>query len=312
MRKHRTLVTGAAGFVGRWLVPALEDEVVGLRHPDEPEAPLSIPWVPADLGEPDAVFQAVRDIRPTRIVHLAAIAFPPDAEGDPAGALRVNYGAVDALLRAMARFTPEARLLYISTGAAYGPGPLDRPPVEEDRPLAPDSLYTATKAAAEQRCVLAVEQEDLDVVRVRPFNHTGPGRPAASVESAFTEQLVRIERGEQEAILRVGALDPVRDFSDVRDVVRAYRLLLDEGESGCVYNVCTGRGISVQALLDLLISLTDARPTIERDPERYHPQAPDRLSLIGSPRRVCALGWAPSYPLEETLRDLVEDWRSRA
>jgi GDP-4-dehydro-6-deoxy-D-mannose reductase len=312
---RRTLVTGAAGFVGRWLVPRLQDggdDVIGVRHPAEAEAPLPIQWLPVDLGESEAVQDVVRDTGPDCIVHLAAIAFPPEAERDPTEALRVNYGAVDSLLVGMARFAPRARLLYVSTGAAYGPGPADRAPFEEKDPLLPDSLYTATKTAAEQRCVLAVEREELDVVRVRPFNHTGPGRPPDYVESAFTHQLVQIERGEQEPVLRVGALDSIRDFSDVRDVVGAYTLLLDRGERGGVYNICSGRGRSVQELLDTLLTLTPVQPRVERDPSRYRPSPPDRLSLVGNPGRVRALGWEPRYVLEETLRDLFEDWRSRA
>ncbi len=289
----------------------LGDDVIGVRLPAEPEATASVEWVSADLAEADAARGIVRDVRPDRIVHLAAIAFPPDADRDPAHALRVNYGAVDALLEGMARDAPRARLLYVGTGAAYGPGPPDRPPYTEKDPLRPDSLYTATKTAAECRCALAVEERGLDVVRVRPFNHTGPGRPASYAESAFTRQLVRIERGEQEPILLVGALEAIRDFSDVRDVVRAYALLLERGEPGSVYNVCSGRGLSMRELLDRLLELTPARPRIEPDPALHRPRAPDRIALVGNPTRVRAAGWQPRYRLEETLRDLVEDWRSR-
>ncbi len=311
---RRTLVTGAAGFVGRWLVPRLlerGDEVVGVRLPEEHDAPEGPRWIAADLGDAQLTTSILNDVRPDCIVHLAAVSFPPDAERDPMEALRVNYGAVDALLEGMARFCPRARLLYVGTGIAYGARAPDAPPYDEKDPLRPDNLYAASKAAAEQRCALATERNGLDVVRARPLNHSGPGRPPQYVESSIARQLVRIERGEQPAVLRVGNLDPIRDFSDVRDVVAAYELLLDRGEAGGVYNVCSGRGYSIRELLDRLVALSNAQPQVEQDDALYRPAPRERLALVGNPGRVRSLGWEPRYSLDATLRDLLEDWRSR-
>jgi GDP-4-dehydro-6-deoxy-D-mannose reductase len=123
---------------------------------------------------------------------------------------------------------------------------------------------------------------------------------------------VRIEQGAQPPLLRLGNLDSVRDFSDVRDVVAAYELLLEHGESGSVYNVCSGRGCSIRELVEVLVSLSKVTPQVERDPDLYRPSARDQLALVGSPERIRALGWEPRYSLEETLRDLLDDWRSRA
>ena len=310
----RILVTGAAGFVGRWLVPRLMergDEVVGLRLPGEAawDGPR---WIPLDLRDAQATRQIVGDVRPDKVVHLAAVSFAPDAARDPLEALRVNYGALDALIHGMREFAQGALLLYIGTGDAYGGRPLNGPPCHEDDPLRPGNPYAATKAAAEQRCVLAGEREGLRIIRTRPLNHTGPGRPERYVESSIARQLVRVERKEQPAVLQLGNLDPVRDFSDVRDVVSAYELLLERGEPGSVYNVCSGRGCSVRELVDRLSRLAGVKVRVERNPDRYRPAPEDRLALVGDPARLRALGWEARYSLDETLRDLLDDWRSRA
>lgn len=312
--RRRTLVTGVGGFVADWLVPRLRsngDEVIGVRGPAAPEVTDPVRSVTVDLRDRGALLSLLRSVRPDRIVHLAAISFPADAERDPLDAMRVNYGGVDALLEGMVRFVPAARLLYVGTGAVYGAATAERAPYDENDPLQPDSLYAATKAAAERRCALAVEREGLDVVLARPFNHTGPGRPADYVESSLARQIARIERGESQGVVRVGSLEPRRDFSDVRDVVSAYELLLERGERGRAYNVCSGESRSIGELLDALLKLTPARPVIEQDPSRLPASALARPSLVGSPARMRALGWRPCHPLEETLKDLLDHWRAQ-
>jgi GDP-4-dehydro-6-deoxy-D-mannose reductase len=305
-------VTGAEGFAGGYLVAALErraESLIPVRKPHD--SPLAAGWYEVDLrvdGEVDAL---LRDARPTRIVHLAAIAYPPDATVDPREAVRVNYGAVDALLRAIAEHAPTARLLYVGSGAAYGGRPADAPPFREEDPLEPLSPYAATKAAAEQRVALAADA-GLDVVRARPFNHSGPGRPASYAESSFARQIADIERSGANGTVRVGNLDAIRDLSDVRDVVDAYALLLDRGESGAVYNVCSGRGRPIRTVLDYLVSLATCHVQVEVDPERHRPLAAERLALVGSPRRLEELGWRPSFTFEQTLKDLLQGWRSEA
>ena len=301
-------MTGAEGFVGSWLVPRLADQ---------PVLPLQRPCTGAstrhrelELGDHDAVHALLRETRPARIVHLAALAYPPDSARSPLEALRSNYSAVDHLLSGMAEYVPEARFLYVGTGEAYGARPADHRPLVESDSLRPETPYGATKAAAERRVGLAAD-EGLDVVSVRPFNHSGPGRPAAYAESSFARQVVRIERGEQEPVLRVGNLEPLRDFSDVRDVVDAYHLLLERGERGSVYNVCSGRARSIRWIAETLLSLAGCRATIEVDAELYRPVPPDRLALVGDAGRLRELGWRPAHTLEETLKDLLEDWRSR-
>jgi GDP-4-dehydro-6-deoxy-D-mannose reductase len=147
-------------------------------------------------------------------------------------------------------------------------------------------------------------------VLTRTFHHTGPGRGEAFAESSFARQVAEIEAGLRPPVLAVGNLDAVRDFADVRDVVRAYWLLLDRGEAGAVYNVCTGRGRPVRELLDVLLAVSPARVEVKVDPARLRPS--DVPVQVGDPAKlVAATGWQPRIPLEQTLRDLLEDWRAR-
>jgi len=311
------LVTGAAGFVGSWLLRHVQElgwTIIGVRKPNTPSPALDVDveWVDVDLRDREATHALLRARPPRYILHLAAVAFSGEARRDPLEALRLNYGALDHLLGGMLRQGLAARLLYVGTGEVYGLRREDGPLLREEDPIAPPNLYSATKAAAEARASLAVERDGLDVVRVRPFNHSGPGRPPQYAESSFARQIVRIERGTQEPVLRVGNLDVVRDFSDVRDVVRAYPLVLEHGERGGVYNVCSGRGWKIRDILNHLISRSDAEPKIEVDPDLFRSSTQDKSSLVGDPARVRALGWTPRHSFEETLDDLLADWRTRA
>ncbi len=309
------LVTGAAGFVGSWLLRHAQElgwSIIGVRKPDTPSPPLDVEWVDVDLRDREATHALLRATRPRYVLHLAAVAFASEARRDPLEALRLNYGVLDHLLGGMVRHVPDARLLFIGTGEVYGPRPEGTPALREDDSLAPPNLYAATKAAAEVRATLAVEREGLDVVRVRPFNHSGPGRPPDYAESSFARQIARIERGVQKPVIRVGNLEAVRDFSDVRDVVRAYVLLLERGERGAVYNVCSGRGWKLREVVDHLTSRSDTKPGIEVDPGLYRAGSPERSTLVGDPARLRALGWTPRHRFEQTLDDLLADWRARA
>ncbi|MEX2205463.1 MAG: GDP-mannose 4,6-dehydratase [Myxococcota bacterium] len=313
MNQPRTLVTGAAGFVGSWLVPALRAsgrEPIGVHLPGLPRGDAPIEWHACDLRDRRAVTALIAASRPSEIVHLAALASPSQAERDPLEALRSNYLAVDHLLAALAESAPRARLLFVSTGEIYGFAPSGARPWRESDPFRPQTTYAATKAAGERRIELAVERDGLDVVIARPFNHTGPGRPPIYAESSFAEQLARIERGQQEPVLRVGNLDAERDFSDVRDVVTAHLALLERGERGFAYNVCSGQPVRIGALLELLIARARVKPRVEVDPERWRPRPRGASSLAGDASRLRALGWRPSYALADTLEALLE--RARA
>ncbi len=314
MSEGTTLVTGSGGFVGSWLAPALLDaghEVIGLERPGHAPDRHQSECLEVDLRERDAVFDAVKQTRPARIVHLAALAAPPVADEDPLEALRVNYLAVEHLVGAVLAHAPGCRLLYIGTGDVYGLQVKGAPPFGERAQIRPVSIYAASKAAGERRVELAFEREGLDVVRARPFNHTGPGRPSGYAEATFARQLANIERGTSEPVLRVGNLKSVRDFSDVRDVVQAYILLLERGEAGAVYNVCSGVGRAISELLDCLLEKSLVNPAVVVDPDRFRPTPSDRIAAVGDPTRLRELGWNPCLPFDQTMADILDDWRKR-
>jgi len=314
VNRVRTLVTGAAGFVGGHLIPALRAagrEVVGVHLPGlPPGAAGDVDWRACDLRDRGALARLVAEVRPVEVIHLAALAAPAEAERAPLEALRANYLALDSLLAALA--AAPARLLFVSTGEVYGPARADAPARVESDALRPMNLYAATKAAGEVRVGWAVEDAGLDAVIARPFNHTGPGRPALYAESSFAEQLARIERGAQEPVLRVGNLAPVRDYSDVRDVAAAYVLLLERGARGDTYNVCSGVRRSMRSVLERLIARSSARPRVEVDPARFRELPPDGVAFAGDASRLRALGWAPQRSADDAFDALLDAYRAAA
>jgi GDP-4-dehydro-6-deoxy-D-mannose reductase len=265
----------------------------------------------ADLRDEVAMATAVRRTRPREVVHLAAVASPAEAARAPLDALRTNYLGTDHLVAALRDHAPRARLLYVSSGEVYGFQARGAAPHTESSPLRPHTSYAATRAAAEQRVALAVEREALDAVIARPFNHTGPGRPDLYAESSFARQLAAIERGDAAPVLRVGNLETLRDFSDVRDVCSAYLLLLERGERGRAYNVASGRARTLSSVLERLLACSTAKPEVRVDPERFRSVDADQLQLAGDPGALRALGWRPERDADATLAGLLQDWRER-
>jgi len=308
------LVTGAGGFVGSWLLPELVRagcEVVATLRPGEPAGPTRASWQTCELTDPEAIRELVADVRPGSVIHLAAQAVPREATRSPLQALRTNYLAVSHLARALRDVRPAPRLLFVSTGEVYGRRPADTPPLREGAAAAPENVYGATKLASEQLLAVEAERHGLDVVRVRPFNHTGPGRPQRYAESSFARQIALAEAGRAKPCVRVGNLSAIRDFSDVRDVVRAYVLLVERGESGQLYNVCSGQGRTIESILELLVERARIPIDVQRDDARYEPTPADRVALVGDASELRARGWTPTRRLEDTLGELLDAWRER-
>jgi GDP-4-dehydro-6-deoxy-D-mannose reductase len=314
----KLLVTGAGGFVGGHLVRYLASEqpgveVFGILLPHG-----SVSWgsgagmtiLEADLNDPAAAAGVVEAVHPDRVVHLAGQSSVHQSWLDPGGTLRTNVMGVVHVLDAARRLSLRPDVLVVGSAEEYGSVRPDEIPISEDAPLRPASPYAVSKVAQGALARLYGPAGGMRVVLTRTFHHTGPGRGEAFAESSFARQIAEIEAGLRPPVLKVGNLEAVRDFADVRDVVRAYWLLLERGQPGAAYNVCTGQGRRIRELLDLLLASSRAHVEVRVDPERLRPS--DVPVQVGDPARLrAATGWEPGVPLEQTLRDLLDDWRQR-
>lgn len=307
------LVTGASGFVGPWLLAALaaagEGPLVALGEaPSNPATNLpAVDWRPGDLRDAAALDTLIKSVRPARVYHLAAQASVAASLEDPAGTFAVNATGTLLLLDALRRHAPDARVLLVSSAEVYGKqGGL----LTEAAPLLPANPYAASKAAAEQVAQAFAASYGQRIVIARPFNHTGPGQSERFAPGAFARQIARIEVGLQPGTLRVGDLSPRRDFLDVRDVVQAYRALMEKGEPGRAYNVASGQAVPIQAILDGLLAHAKVGVDVTADPVLLRPAELPELAGDAAALRA-ATGWAPALPLAATLGDLLNGWRAR-
>ena len=294
------LVTGGSGFVGGHLLPIL-------RRRFTDEAVLAPAF---DISDPAVTIDAIAAARPLTVLHLAAIAAPAEAKRDPDAAWRVNlFGALN-VARAV-RAVRGCTMIFVSSADAYGTSFLDGP-ANERTALAPRNAYAATKAAADL-ALGAMAADGLRVLRLRPFNHTGPGQSDAYVVPAFARQRARIEAGLQPPVIDVGALDPVRDFLDVRDVCQAYAIAIERADalpSGTILNIASGVGRRVGDILADMIRLAAFSPELRIDPARLRPS--DISTAIGDATQAHEhLGWMPEVPWDRTLADILTHWRHR-
>ena len=291
------LVTGSAGFVGRHLLPRLRAagfEVVGTD-------------LELDVANASAVASKVAELRPEAIVHLAALSSVAASRQKTELAYRVNYLGARSILEAAARAAPEARVLLVGSAEEYGSAEPGSLPFTEATPLRPGSPYARTKAAADLLGATYAER-GLEVVRVRPFNHAGPGQSDTFVLASFARQVAEIESRRREPVLEVGNLNSVRDFLDIEDVIEAYLALLDRGVPAGVYNVASGKGAPLGDHLDALLALASLHPAIEVDPERLRPAD---FSVGDAGRLREATAWEPRILLSRTLEQVLEYWRKQ-
>jgi GDP-4-dehydro-6-deoxy-D-mannose reductase len=314
----RLLITGAGGFVGAHVVDFLRAEhpAVELHGVVLPaggvswRAPDGMRVVEADLDDPAQAAAAVEEARPDRILHLAGQSSVHQSWIDPGGTLRTNVLGIVNVLDAARRLGLRPGVLVVGSAEEYGPAPPSEMPLRETSPLRPASPYAVSKTAQAALASLYGPAGGMRVVLTRTFHHTGPGRGEAFAESSFARQIAEIEAGRRPPVILVGNLEAIRDYADVRDVVRAYWLLLEKGAKGEVYNVCTGEGQPVRALLDMLLARSPARVEVRVDPARLRPA--DVPAQVGDPAKlVAATGWRPRIPLDRALADLLDDWRER-
>ncbi len=305
---RRALVTGAAGFVGKVLVAHLRDAGWDVTGCDVAASSGVGECLPCDLSDREQVESVLAQTAPLACVfHLAAVTFVPDADRDPAKAFDINVLGTVYLATAMRRHCPKARLVYVGSSEVYGPP--QSLPVDETHPLNPSNPYAISKAASDQYCGYLHHAGALDTVRMRPFNHSGPGQSDAFVLSSFARQVARIEVGRAEAVLRVGDLSTSRDFSHVRDVVRAYELAAEKGMPGEAYNICSGKPVVVRDALDWLLQRARVAIRVEPDPARMRPV--DIPCSYGSHEKLAAhTGWQPELGFEDVLQSLLDYWRT--
>ena len=292
----KALVTGAGGFVGPYLTAHLReqgDEVVGTD-------------LDLDVTDAEGVRKGFLEVAPDVVYHLAAASHVGTSWTAPVDVLRVNAeGSLNVFLAAIEAGVQ--RVLLIGSAEQYGRLTPELLPVSETTPLRPVSPYGASKASAEMFASHAFHGRGLPVISVRAFNHLGPGQSEALVASTIAKQVAAAER-DGGGIVRTGNLSARRDFTDVRDVVRAYRLLVERGEPGEAYNVCSGRDVAIQEIADHLAGHARAEVTFELDPERLRPVDVPVVRGDNS-KLVAATGWSTTIPLEQTLSEILDWWR---
>lgn len=297
----RAYVTGSQGFVGRWLVRHLVEQGDDVVQPEHE----------IDVTDPDALMPDMVKAEPDAVYHLAAKSHVGASWSDPLETLRVNVLGAEVMIEAAAACDRPPRVLMVSSAEVYGTGAGedDDAALTEESPLRPLSPYAASKAAAEMLAVQAGLGRGIDVIRVRPFNHVGPGQSDSFVVSAFARRVAAAER-EGKSTIPVGNLSVRRDFSDVRDVVKAYRLLVASGVAGEVYNVCSGTSVGIDEVVDRLLALATRKIVPVEDPELLRPAEISELRGDCSRLRA-ATGWLPHIKLETTLAEMLDWWRER-
>ncbi len=313
----RALITGISGFVGSHLAEHLLAEtnwsvagtvfgdVGNVAHLRQKLALYSV-----ELSQPDGVLHVLEEVRPDFIFHLAAQPIPSLSTRDPWGTLEPNIRMQLNILEAVVRLKLDSRVLVVGSSEEYGLVSPDQLPVTEDTPLRPLNPYAVSKIAQDFLGLQYHLAHGVFAVRVRPFNHIGPRQRLGFVAPDLACQVAQAEAGLQPPVVYVGNLDVYRDFSDVRDVVRAYRLALTEGEPGQVYNIGSGQSHSIREMLERLIALTGKSIEVRTDPKRTRPSEVPRLVADASRFRR-RTGWEPCIPFEQSLRDVLDEWRAR-
>ncbi|NIK68761.1 GDP-mannose 4,6-dehydratase [Paenibacillus sp. BK720] len=313
----KALITGITGFVGSHLAEHLLGEGIevtgtmrshsSLRHIRHLLPDMCL--YECELMDPQAVERMMADIRPDLIFHLAAQSFVPLSWESPAETMTNNIIGQVHLLEAVRKLGLASKVLIACSSEEYGHVEEDEVPVKETNPLRPNSPYAVSKIAQDYLGYQYFKTYGQHIVRTRTFNHHGPRRGAQFVSSNFAKQIAEIEKGLKPPVLHVGNLEAKRDFTDVRDVVRAYRMALNDCEAGEIYNIASGQCHEIREVIQILLSYSTVDITIEEDKTRLRPS--DVKVLVGDYGKFYErTGWKPEIPFEQTMKDLLDYWRN--
>ena len=316
---RRVLVTGVTGFAGSHLVDYMltrnDCEIFGIQRWRSPLENIEhfmekITLVECDLRDASSTRDTLERVRPDWIFHLAAQSFVPTSWSAPTESLTTNMLGQLNIFEAVRRIGLQCRIQIACSSEEYGMVYADELPIKETNPLRPLSPYAVSKVAQDLLAYQYWMSWKVDSVRTRGFNHEGPRRGPVFVASDFAKQIADIEKGRKPPVLHVGNLEARRDFTDVRDMVRAYWLALEKCEPGEVYNLCSGKAYSIQQVLDLLLGMTKVKIEVRQDRMRLRPS--DVPVLLGDRTKFTqATGWEPVIPFEQTLQDMLDFWRAR-
>jgi GDP-4-dehydro-6-deoxy-D-mannose reductase len=317
--KRRVLVTGVTGFAGSHLVDYMlergDSEIFGIQRWRSPLDNIlhfmdRITLLECDLRDASSTRDVIEKVRPDWIFHLAAQSFVPTSWTAPTESLATNVLGQLNLFEAVRRIGLGCRIQLACSSEEYGMVYPHEVPIKETNPLRPLSPYAVSKVAQDMLGYQYWMSWKVDSVRTRGFNHEGPRRGPVFVASGFAKQIADIERGRKPPVLMVGNLEAKRDFTDVRDMVKAYWLALEKCEPGEVYNIASGSARSIQEVVDLLLAMSKVKIEVKQDPSRLRPS--DVPLLLGDHSKFTeATGWEPRIPFEQTLRDMLEYWRAR-
>jgi len=303
----KILITGITGFVGTHLLNFLRDkdfQIFGTSLSSEKEEG-NIKIFKLDLLDEESVAKVLKDTSPDYIIHLAALASPKKSFDNPKEFLHNNTDVQLNLLEGIKKITSNPRVLVISSGEIYGQQEIL--PINEKASLRPTSPYSVSKITQDYLALQYFLAAGMDIVRARPFNHIGPGQADDFVVASFAKQIAEVEKGIK-PVVKVGNLEAKRDFTDVRDMIKAYLLLLDKGNAGEVYNIGSGKSYKIQFILDTLIEMSGKKICIEEDPARMRPS--DIPDIVCDTTKInSATSWKTEIPIEDTLRDTLDYWR---
>jgi len=311
----KALITGVSGFVGGFLAERLSSnhqyDITGTYHSTKPQLfeNTSVKLRQVDLGDIDSVELLIASVKPDVIIHLAAMTSPAESFDDPARTITNNViGQLNLLESVRKQKLQSARVIIVSSADVYGLVKPEDVPVDENTPFRPTNPYGVSKITQDYLGLQYFLSYKLNIIRVRPFNHIGPRQSDRFAIASFAKQIAEIEKKQHEPIIKVGNLDAKKDFTDVRDIVRAYELLCEKGDAGEAYNLGSGYAYKIEELLEKLISYAKVPISVVKDPERMRP-SDSNLLICDNVKLKAATGWEPEISIETTLRSTLDYWR---